>query len=354
MPGIDLDFAPDPDWTRLARTLRREGEADRVPFFELTISVSACEAVLGRKRPEGSEGNETAEWAAFRTDLYHKAGYDFVGVGSLFHFPRKKRSGGSGASSSTTAAGTISDRANFEQYEWPEVRDEHMRYIEEVTRILPEGMKVRPRGPGGVLAGTVGLMGFEGLSYAIADDEELVEEVTSAVGSRLVELFGRYAQHESVDFITMGDDMGFRTATMISPDHLRRFIFPWHRRIAEAIHAQGKIAVLHSDGNLKAVMDDVIDCGWDAKHSVEDAIITAPEMKKAWGDRIAICGAIDMDRLERDPADEVRSHTRSLIEACAPGGGWCLGSGNAITEYVPIENYVALLESGWEFGRYSA
>jgi len=339
--GIDLGYKPDPDWRRLAAALTRQGDPDRVPLFELTIGFSAMEQILGRPRPHGSEAESLEEFVRFRTDFYYRAGYDFVAVGPLVHFPKNPRN---------APLGIIHDRASSERYPWPEIRDEHLRYVELTEAVLPCGMKVRPRGAGGVLANLVGIMGFEGLSYALADDPELVRWIVDAIGERLVDLYTRYAQYESVEFIAHGDDMGFKTATMISPRDLREYIFPWHRRIAEAIHAGGKIAVLHSDGNLEEIMEDVIACGWDAKHSVEDEIMPAVEMKRRWGDRIAICGAFDVDRLTRSTPDQVREHARTLIEQCGPGGGWAFGTGNAVTDYVPIENYIAMLQAAREFG----
>lgn len=351
MPGLDLGYEPDPDWRRLATALRREGQPDRVPLFELTVSFSAMEAILGRSRPAGREAEAVDEWARFRTDFYRRAGYDFVGTGTSFGFPRGERtSGGTGASLPTATAGVIHDRESFERYEWPEVGDEHLAAVEACAAVLPEGMKVRPRGPAGVMANLARLMGFEGLSYALADDPELVAMVAGEIGRRLVELFGRYAQHPDVDFVTVGDDMGFRTATMISPRALREYVFPWHRRIVETVHAGGKIAVLHSDGNLEEVMDEVIGCGWEARHSVEDAIMTAAEMKRRWGGRIAICGAFDVDRLTRANPRQVAEHTRRIFAECAPGGGWAFGSGNAITADVPVENYVTMLRAARRYG----
>lgn len=342
MAGIDLGYRPDPDWRRLAQSLRRDGEPDRVPLFELTIGFSIVEAVSGQRRPDGPEDRDFASWARFRTDFYYQAGYDFVGIGALLDFP--KDSVQPAESSSVAMRNPIHDRASFDRYPWPEVGDAHLAGIEGCARILPEAMKIRPRCPG-LLETAMKLMGFEGLCYVLVDDPELLSSVMTEIGQRLVKLADRYASHEDIEFITLGDDMGFRTGTMISPTALREYVFPWHRRIVRAIHGGGKIAVLHSDGNLESVMDDIIACGWDAKHSVEDAIMSVTEMKRRWGKRLALCGALDVDFLTRAAPAEVRERTHALISECAPGGGWALGSGNAVSNYVPVENYVAMLRA---------
>ena len=59
-----------------------------------------------------------------------------------------------------------------------------------------------------------------------------------------------------------------------------------------------------------------------------------------------------MVKLPTMSPDEVRTHTRFLIEKCAPGGGWALGSGNSIPAYVPVQNLLAMLDEGFKAGRY--
>ena len=75
--------------------------------------------------------------------------------------------------------------------------------------------------------------------------------------------------------MTIGD---LKAKPCFLPEHLRKFVFPWHKRIVETIHKFGKPAILHSCGNLIEVMDDIIeDMGYDAKHSFEDAIMPVEE-----------------------------------------------------------------------------
>jgi uroporphyrinogen decarboxylase len=100
------------------------------------------------------------------------------------------------------------------------------------------------------------------------------------------------------------------------------------------------------------VMEDLIEVGYDAKHSFEDVIQPVEEAKRQWGDRLAILGGIDIDLLSRGTPEQVRARTREVLEACMPGGGYALGSGNSIPNYIPTENYLAMLEEGWRVGRY--
>ncbi len=57
-------------------------------------------------------------------------------------------------------------------------------------------------------------------------------------------------------------------------------------------------------------------------------------------------GGLDVDRIWRGTEAEVRAYARSTIEACFSDGYWALGTGNSLTDYMPVENYLAVLDEG--------
>jgi hypothetical protein len=83
-------------------------------------------------------------------------------------------------------------------------------------------------------------------------------------------------------------------------------------------------------------------------NNTEDAILPAWEMKATHGDRIAVLGRFDLDKLCRITEPEVRKHTWFLIDNCAAGGGWALGTGDSVANYVPVSNFLAMLEEGFK------
>jgi uroporphyrinogen decarboxylase len=62
------------------------------------------------------------------------------------------------------------------------------------------------------------------------------------------------------------------------------------------------------------------------------------------------CWAAYMDFLCRAGEAEVRQRVRRTLEACQPGGGYCLGTGNSVANYIPLGNYLAMLDEGRRFG----
>jgi uroporphyrinogen decarboxylase len=125
-------------------------------------------------------------------------------------------------------------------------------------------------------------------------------------------------------------------------------VLPHYKKVADVTHQAGKLLVFHSCGNMYKLMDDLIDdIGIDAKHSFEDKILPVEEAYRRWGDQIAILGGVDMDLLGRGTEEQVRARTREILDVCgANGTGYCLGTGNTAANYIPKQNYLAMLDEG--------
>lgn len=326
-----IGIKPSPDFKQLRKALLRDGQPDYVPFYELFANPSVMERLLGKK----------INSRAATVEFYYRAGYDYVPV-----WPGLQMQCGNLVD--RREGYPISDRAAFEQYAWPDPASISFKEFEEVAPVLPAGMLMIGQ-TGGVLEMAQGLCGYEQLCLLLADDRSLIHDIFERIGILYECMYAGMARIEKVGALVISDDLGFKTQTLISPEDLREFVLPLHRRLAEIIHKHGKPCILHSCGNLRAVMEDlIVDVGIDAKHSYEDIIMPVTEAKQLYGRRIAILGGFDVDRLCRSTATEICDYVDLLIDQVGRDGGYALGSGNSIADYVPLENYLTMLEQGWK------
>lgn len=251
--------------------------------------------------------------------------------------------------------GPIMSWDDFERYPWPS----NIKAINAVSRTMakrvPDGMKVMVI-PGGVFEWTTWLMGLVPFSYALADQPDLVDAVIDKVNGLIHQVVEDIMSEPNVGGIFMGEDLGFFSGTFVSPKVLREKFLPRTKEIVDLTHEAGGVFVLHSCGNMYAVMDDIIEIGVDAKHSFEDKIMPVEEAHEKWGDRIGIIGGVEMDVIAQGTEEQVRTRTRKILEACASKGRYVLGTGNSVANYVPQRNYLAMLDEGrkWNlenFGR---
>jgi uroporphyrinogen decarboxylase len=299
------------------------------------------------------------EYLRQRIRFYQMAGYDFVigfcGPNLLSKrlttddtaiLPRSQRSW------VNETEGIISTMEDFEKYPWPS--PESVDYFDQefISQNLPEGMKMIAT-TSGILEWVMWLMGFTPFSIALYEQPDLIEAMFQKIGDLYASIFRTIVDIPNVGAVMLGDDMGYKTGTFFKPEQMRHYVFPRQKRLVEYAHRRGLPFILHACGNLRAIMDDLIDyVGIDAKHSFEDVYMSAAEAKQIYGDRIAILGGVDMDMISRFNEDEVRAYTRQLLEACMPGGGYALGTGNTAANYVPVNNYLAMLEEGMKCGYY--
>jgi uroporphyrinogen decarboxylase len=341
-------IAAEPDFENVLAVLRGEVPA-RPTLMELFMNGPLYRKVVGPGRVAEIEAQDElpVEWL-LRIEGFRTLGYDYASVSaSDFYLPKGKRE--SKHTRSLNDGALITDRESFERYQWPEPEDFPSDRLERVKRWLPEGMKLIAIGPCGVMENTVQLCGYENLCLMVFDDPELVGQVFDAVGERLVRYYREAVQHETVGAIWANDDWGFKTQTMLAPEDMRRYVIPWHARMAEVAHAAGKPSVLHSCGCLDEVVEDVIEViGHDGRHSYEDAIRPVEQVYEELVGRIAVIGGMDMDFVCRATPDEVFERSRAMLERAAGRGGYALGTGNSVPEYVPDENYFAMLAAAWE------
>ena len=336
-----------PDFEQFLKVLTRTGSPTHLPFYEHIASTG----FIARRTGTPFDKITFADHGYWRiyVDFWLGMGYDCIPMEIPLNCPLPAANGLTHGSEAQVVIRTMQD---YEAYPWPEESDPiDFRHFETVATLLPDGVKI----VGGAMAGpyewTSWMMGTIGLAYALADDAELVESVFAQIGSLHQSAVRQLASMDAVGALRQGDDLGFKTSTFISPDQLRHYVFPIYKRMAEEAHKAGKPFILHSCGNLDEVYEDLIkDCRIDAKHSFEDVILPVGEFKRRYGDRVTPLGGLDVDVICRSTEDEVRVYARRMIEECFSDGYWALGTGNSLTDYMPVENYIAVLEEGMKLG----
>lgn len=361
MQSTPFSVEVSPDWEALVRCIERRGTPERVHHIELfldgEVQAAICEryGVLDGLGP-GAPFADLERQVALQRFL----GYDYVRCGlEDMDVPLKgalvedtallRREGG--RSYMEEHAGPITTWAEFEAYPWPDPELASTRSLEWYEANLPDDMCIIGSGGFAHFAEYLcWLMGYETLCFSLYDQRDLV----AAIAERLTDMFRKgiecMLEFERVKIIWGSDDMGFRSGTLISPADMREFVLPGHTLMARMAHEAGRPYLLHSCGNLSTIMSDLIEgVGIDAKHSFEDTIEDVVSAKAQYGDRIALLGGIDVDFLCRATEEDVRQRVRHTLDECMPGGGYCLGSGNSVANYIPLDNYLAMLDEGRKF-----
>jgi len=350
---------PKPNFEEFKRVLMGQKKAERVHFVELFADPEVVSYIL-----ENLLGEKPVPWSLEtkkdflrqQVNWWYRMGYDYirVAIADELQFPGKARRTGDTAHLSRgkrewveEKEGMITCWEDFEKYPWPDADKVDYSLYEFVAANLPEGMKMMVCPSSGVLEiSSEVLLGFEGMSYLLYEAPDLVEATFNRVGEIIYQFYENIVDLDGVEGFFQGDDMGFNTSTFLSPETLRKLVLPWHKRFASLAHQHNKMYWLHCCGNVSAIMEDLIeDVKIDAFHSFQDAIMPVVEFKKRYGDRVATLGGVDMDKLCRLDEESLRRYVRGILEKCMPYR-YALGSGNSIANYVPVKNYLIMLDEG--------
>lgn len=349
---------PQPDAGRFVRALMGLEHPERPPLVEYLVDAAVMRPILtdmiGREwvGPQpGDPASHCAYWDNF-IEFWYRMGYDFVRLEIALGFPSNRLVTDDSAPGVTGKRawsdqhhGTIETWDDFERYPWPDLTQMDYSPLEYVNAHLPEGMGLISCHAGGMYEHLSSIFSYEKLCLALMDAPDLVRAVCDKVGSLMEAYYRHILDLDRLIAVFPGDDMGFKTATLISPGHLKQYTLPWHRRFRDMAHSKGLPYFLHSCGNLEGIMEHLItEVGIDGKHSFEDAIIPVPEMQRRYGDRIALLGGIDVDMLTRAEPAALRAYVRGVIDQCHPRGRYAVGSGNSIPSYIPVKNYLTMID----------
>ena len=155
-----------------------------------------------------------------------------------------------------------------------------------------------------------------------------------------------------IDMLSIGGDIAMQDRLIMSEQVWRRVDKPRMARligIAKSINPDVHIFI-HSDGDLRGIMDDLIEIGFDVINPIQPECMDPVETKRRWGDRITLHGCGSIQRvLPFGTTADVRRHVLRVIENCAVGGGLILGPSNNLQFDTPMENIVAFYDTALEY-----
>ncbi len=174
-------------------------------------------------------------------------------------------------------------------------------------------------------------------------------EYWGAVLSRI----GRYVQ-----IAVIGDDLGTQNGLFISPAMYRKYVKKRHRKLVDAIKSKADVKVLlHSDGAIREIIPDIIDCGVDILNPIQvsaTGMEDTASLKEEFGDRLTFWGGgcDSQTILPFGCPDDVRKEVMSRINDLKPGGGFVFAPVHNIQPFVPVENVLTLYKTAAMFGKY--
>jgi uroporphyrinogen decarboxylase len=263
--------------------------------------------------------------------------------------------------------GILKEAANVDDIDrlvrWPDLSDsrwmagvvERARMLSEQTDYFVVMRMVASHGP---FQTACDLRGTETFLMDMALNPEFAENLLDKV-TAVLEGLTKLAMQAGGKYFNMielpGDDYAGNTSTIMSPAMFRKFIKPCIKRLVKAVkeHNPDIKIMLHSDGAISKLLQDIIDLGVDVVHPLEPLPATdLTAVKEKFGQQVTFLGGIDISHAMPGSREDVIAEARRRIAQLAPSGGYILAPSNHLQADVPAENVVVLFQSAHKFGKY--
>ena len=195
---------------------------------------------------------------------------------------------------------------------------------------------------------------LRGLEQTLVDyllHRDFLEELYDRIFALNTEMCRQLAT-AGVDMITVVGDISMQDRLMMHPQSWREvdkprlaFMIAESRRIKPDVHF-----FIHSDGDLREILPDLIEIGFDVINPVQPECMDPAELKLLYGDQITLHGTGSIQQtLPFGSVVDVRREVEHRIETCGYNGGLVLQPSNVIPYDTPLENVIAFFETARDY-----
>jgi uroporphyrinogen-III decarboxylase len=165
---------------------------------------------------------------------------------------------------------------------------------------------------------------------------EMIESFNLVVVNHFIEL--------GVEWIGYPEDLGMQAGPMITPAHFRQFIAPVYRRLVRPARRAGCMVHMHSDGDIRVLIDDLLACGVEV-FNLQDLVNGIDWIADKLKGRV--CIDLDVDRQKVTPYGtpaQIDALIREAVQKLgSPQGGLMMIYG--LYPGVPLPNVKALMDA---------
>jgi uroporphyrinogen decarboxylase len=303
---------------RVLATLQRE-ETDRIPRFEIWIDALIDE--LGQGDPVGIYANTGQDGVMMPTINPPESNAWQDGVDE---WGRVWKDG-------FYVDGVVDTLEDLEKYT-PSLNHVEQFFdqdqIQEVRKTYPDHCLFFGTHIGPFTAGYMA-MGLEDFFPRLVKDSVFIHQLLAVRTEWCIAMFQKAADL-GAEVLVLGDDSGHGGGPMISPKMWRELIFPYHRKIVDALNVP---VIWHSDGNVESLLSMAIEAGFVGFHGLDPmAGMDLGKIKQKFGQELVLIGNVDIRVLFSSDLEPVRKEVDRCIHQGATGGGYMLASCNSINE----------------------
>ena len=238
----------------------------------------------------------------------------------------------------------IEDIENY-TYEFPTLNEKQLRKnIEDLISAAPEHFKFFNIGFS-MFERAWTLLGMENLLISMIANPEEVKNLMQKITDYNLKSLKIACEYKELDAMMFGDDWGQQKGLIMGAPHWRELVKPYVSQMYAYAKSKGKFVLQHSCGDIREILDDLIEIGLDAYQTFQPEIYGLTEAKEKWGNKLTFWGGISTQHiLPHGTAEEVKQITIDTINIMKKGGGYIAAPTHSLPHDIPVENVLAMID----------
>ncbi len=196
------------------------------------------------------------------------------------------------------------------------------------------------------------MVGTERVLMAMITDPEWVSDMFNHMLEMDLALFQQvWDEGYEFDEIHWPDDMGYKLSQFFSVNMYRDLVKPVHKKAADWAHEKGVKVKLHSCGDIRPFVPDLVDLGIDMLNPLEvKAGVDPIALKREYGDRLAFHGGLNA--VLYDDIDVMIAEMERVVPLMKENGGYIIGSDHSVPDSVSLSDFQRFMEAAKRLGSY--
>ncbi len=195
-------------------------------------------------------------------------------------------------------------------------------------------------------------IGTERMLYALVEEPEWCVDIFNTMLDHSAALLDMvWDAGYTFDSAMWYDDMGFKHNQFFSLRTYRQLLKPAHRRAVEWAHAKGIKAHLHSCGDIRPFVPELVEIGVDCLNPIEVKAGMDPiQLKRNWGNRLVLHGGINA--VLYNDLQALEAEMRRVIPVVKENGGYIFSSDHSVPSSVSLRDFQRIVELAKQLGTY--
>jgi len=194
---------------------------------------------------------------------------------------------------------------------------------------------------------------MEDFCSRLADEPAKMKLEATADVDRSLAYAERLKRHGGLDGFALCSDYCFNKGPFLSPVMFSEFVTPYLARLIKGYRDMGFYTIKHTDGNIMPILDQLVQAGPHALHSLDpQGGVDLAEVKKRFGSQVCLIGNVNCGLMDNGTDEEVNGSARYALKSGMPGGGYIFSTSNCVYTGMKLARYEAILNIWRTEGNY--